>query len=43
VGYIARGPAAGPLLVATFKSRTKRDQNMQDQDLNQLIRLNVHG
>jgi len=43
VGYLARGPAAGPLLVATFKTKAAKDQNFHDLDLEQLIRLNLHG
>jgi len=40
VGYIARGPVAGPLVVGEFKSKT-RDHNRHDNDLQQLIDLNV--
>lgn len=43
VGYIARGPSDGPLVVATFKSRTRRERHFHDEDLDQLLRLNVHS
>jgi hypothetical protein len=40
VGYIARGPVAGPLVVGTFKTKD-RHQNGRDHDLERLIDLNV--
>jgi hypothetical protein len=40
VGYVARGPAAGPLVVGEFKSKTDRRQG-HDRDLERLIDLNV--
>ncbi len=40
VGYIARGPVAGPLVVGEFKSRD-HDHNRHNHDLEQLIDLNV--
>jgi len=43
VGYLAQGPSAGPLLVATFKSRTPHEPRFHDPDLDDLMRLNVHG
>jgi len=43
VGYLARGPDAGPLVVATFKSRADHDQHFHDHDLDQLMSLNVHS
>jgi hypothetical protein len=44
VGYLARGPAAGPLVVATFKSRAEdKHDDDHDHDLDQLLDLNVHG
>jgi hypothetical protein len=41
VGYLARGPAAGPLAVATFKSGARREDWRGDRDLNGLLDLNV--
>ena len=40
VGYIARGPVAGPLVVGEFKSKD-RHQEGHDHDLDHLIDLNV--
>ncbi len=40
VGYIARGPVAGPLVVGEFKSRD-HDHNGHNHDLERLIDLNV--
>jgi hypothetical protein len=40
VGYIARGPIAGPLVVGEFKSKTE-DHDRHDSDLQHLIDLNV--
>jgi len=40
VGYIARGPIAGPLVVGEFKSKTQ-DHDRHDNDLEHLIDLNV--
>ena len=42
VGYIARGPAAGPLVVGAFRSKGGR-YNGQDTDLKRLVDLNVLG
>lgn len=47
VGYIARGPALGPLVVATFRSKT-RDHGDHDRfddrsDVSRLVNLNVKG
>jgi len=42
VGYLARGPIAGPLVVGEFKSRSD-DHNNNDHDLESLINLNLHG
>ena len=41
VGYMARGPIAGPLIVLQFKSTTNRDGMGDDHDLRKLIELNV--
>ena len=40
VGYIARGPVAGPLVVGEFKSKTE-NHDRHDNDLQHLIDLNV--
>jgi len=40
VGYIARGPIAGPLVVGEFKSKAQ-DHGHHDNDLQHLIDLNV--
>ncbi len=40
VGYIARGPVAGPLVVGEFKSKD-HEHNGHNHDLEQLIDLNV--
>jgi hypothetical protein len=40
VGYVARGPAAGPLVVGEFKSR-EGGHDHHDRDLERLIDLNV--
>jgi len=40
VGYIARGPAAGPLVVGEFKSKEEH-QHGHHRDLERLIDLNV--
>jgi hypothetical protein len=40
VGYIARGPVAGPLVVGEFKSKD-HDHNGHNHDLEKLIDLNV--
>jgi hypothetical protein len=41
VGYLARGPAAGPLAVATFKAAGGHQDWRSDHDLNALLDLNV--
>ncbi len=41
VGYIARGPVAGPLVVGEFKSKTEQKGDHRDNDLSHLIDLNV--
>jgi hypothetical protein len=41
VGYLARGPAAGPLVAAVFKAREGRQDWRGDRDINRLLRLNV--
>jgi hypothetical protein len=41
-GYIARGPAAGPLVVATFKSkRSEHGGHGDHDDVSRLVNLNV--
>lgn len=40
-GYIAEGPAKGPLAVAVFKSAAPRNNWRGDRDLNGLLELNV--
>lgn len=41
VGYLARGPATGPLVTAVFKATEGREDWRGDRDLNRLLRLNV--
>lgn len=41
VGYIARGPSGGPLVVATFKSKVNHHQDFHDHDVDQLVQLNL--
>lgn len=41
VGYIARGPTGGPLVVATFKSKVNHHQDFHDHDVDQLVQLNL--
>lgn len=45
VGYIARGPASGPLVVATFKAKHGGEgyRNGDRGDLGRLVDLNVKG
>jgi hypothetical protein len=41
-GYIARGPAAGPLVVATFKAKRSEHGGRGDRDdIGRLVNLNV--
>ncbi len=44
VGYQARGPKGGPLVVAVFKSRAahEHDHGFRDRDIDQLLALNAH-
>jgi len=42
VGYIARGPVAGPLVVAEFKSATHQNGVNDDHDVRVLLDKNVH-
>jgi hypothetical protein len=42
VGYLARGPIAGPLIVGEFKARSGTGDH-HDHDLEDLIKLNLHG
>jgi len=41
VGYLARGPLDGPLVVATFKAAENHEDWRGDHDLNALLALNV--
>jgi hypothetical protein len=41
VGYVARGPVAGPLVVGEFKARGGAQRARHDKDLEALIDLNV--
>lgn len=41
VGYLARGPLAGPIVVATFKAPAQRNDWRGDADLNDLLRMNA--
>jgi hypothetical protein len=41
VGYLARGPVAGPLVVASFKSAARHQDWRRDAGLNALLDLNV--
>ena len=41
VGYLARGPVAGPLVVASFKATDQHQDWRGDHDLNALLALNV--
>jgi hypothetical protein len=44
VGYIAKGPAGGPLVVATFKAKDKgHDDHIRSRGLTRLVNLNVHA
>lgn len=45
VGYEARGPIGGPLVVAVFKSRSRHENQhgFRDHDLDQLLDLNVRS
>jgi hypothetical protein len=45
VGYVARGPRAGPLVVGVFKSREKDHDHahLTPDGLEKLVRLNVKG
>lgn len=42
VGYQARGPASGPIVVATFQSRSDEGDALDD-DIHELVVLNVGG
>lgn len=42
VGYVARGPVAGPLVIGEFKSRAERHNDNHD-DVSRLVDLNVKG
>jgi hypothetical protein len=41
VGYVARGPSTGPLVVATFKSRVNHHHDFHEHDVDDLVRLNL--
>ncbi len=45
VGYMAKGPTAGPLVVAVFHAREHEhgSNNLADHGLNRLLDLNVHA
>ena len=45
VGYMAKGPAAGPLVVAVFHAREHEhgSDDMADHGLNRLVDMNVHA
>lgn len=45
VGYVARGPRSGPLVVGVFKSREKDNDHarLTPRGLERLVRLNVKG
>lgn len=44
VGYVARGPSAGPLVVGEFKSRSNNHHHDDDHDdVSRLVDLNVKG
>lgn len=41
VGYLAKGPTTGPLVVATFESKTGGHGNATSSDVNRLVNRNV--
>ncbi len=42
VGYVARGPSSGPLVVATFKSRANHQHHdFHEHDVDELVKLNL--
>lgn len=45
VGYVAKGPASGPLVVAEFRARAHdhQDHLHGDHGLERLVNMNVHG
>lgn len=43
VGYEARGPLSGPIVVATFQARSDSDDDSLDRDVHDLVVLNVGG
>ncbi len=43
VGYIAKGPASGPMVVGEFRSKGERHGNDEHHDLDRLIDRNVKG
>ena len=42
-GYIARGPAAGPLVVGVFKAKEGHHDSGGGRDLERLLERNLHG
>jgi hypothetical protein len=42
-GYIAKGPAGGPLVVGEFRTREREHNGMGEHGLSRLVDLNVHG
>ncbi len=43
VGYVAKGPAAGPLVVGEFRVRQHEGHDGGDHGVDRLVDLNVHG
>jgi hypothetical protein len=43
VGYVAKGPTSGPLVVAEFRTRQHDQHNLTDRGVRRLVDLNVHG
>ena len=43
VGYVAKGPAHGPLVVGEFRIRQHEDNGNEDHGVDRLVDLNVHG
>jgi len=43
VGYVAKGPPAGPLVIATFKAKSDHSEhNLAGDGVKKLVQLNVH-
>jgi hypothetical protein len=43
VGYVAKGPTSGPLVVAQFRTRQHDQHDLSSHGLTRLVDLNVHG